>query len=127
MHKVTHRMAFLPAVTRMMSALRSGSKSAVAYQPRIDAADYKGFQRILSDALPGTYSTWLHVRREEALRSARCGLEVEDVSVCPRDFETYCAMSGDSPSLEALWRMANGSPRSFRVPSRHRNAYIGAS
>ena len=111
MHKLTHRIALLPAVNRVVSALRSGSKPTVAYQPRIAAADYEAFQRILGDALPGTYSTWLHVRREEALRLAREGQEVEDVPICPRAFEVYCAMSGNDRSLQDLWQMMNESNR----------------
>ena len=115
MHNITHKTALFPAVTRVMSALRSGSKPAVAYQPRIAAADYEAFQRILGDALPASYSTWLHVRREEALRLARDGQDVEDVPVGPRAFEVYCALSGNSRSLQDLWHMANdcNRPSSF--------------
>jgi hypothetical protein len=84
----------------------------ILYQPRIREVDYAAFRQLLGSELPASYSTWLHVRREQGMQMVSQGRAVEDMEVSPDAFRDLSAEKAETPTLQALWRFAREAAHS---------------
>ena len=74
--------------------------------PVIDLSDYDAFQRILNNALPGTYDEWGDLHVKEAADILGEGEEYREVSVYPVEFARFCTTRRTSPNLKLLYEFA---------------------
>ena len=66
---------------------------AVEYMAYIEEDDYEAFRGILGGWLPAEYEMWLRVRDRGRLRLLTDGAAVEEITVSPEEFMTFCNKS----------------------------------
>lgn len=79
---------------------------ATFYIPKIAAADYGAFVRLLKDDIPGTYDEWLTLMQRELTYTDGQGHVAEAVEITPDEFTVHCDRAQCKYDLASLKRLA---------------------
>ncbi len=79
---------------------------ATFYVPKIAAADYGAFMRLLKNDIPGTHDEWLKLMERELTYTSGQGHVAEAVEITPDEFAAYCSGAQSTYDLAMLKRLA---------------------
>jgi hypothetical protein len=94
----------------------------ISYYPLIRCADYATIRMVMPKDhrnFPENYDEWLSLLREKIAYEQARGIEVQRVTVLPREFATYCAIreANDpefgAPTLLTLMHFARDKAANF--------------
>jgi hypothetical protein len=79
---------------------------ATFYVPKIAAADYGAFMRLLKDDIPATHDEWLTLMERELTYAKGQGHVAEAVEITPDEFSAYCNAAQSKYDIATLKRLA---------------------